>query len=42
VIVKMVEFKDASEAERACRLCNSGLMALRSRRPVRAARPRRQ
>ncbi len=26
-IVKMVEFKDASEAERACRLCNSGLMA---------------
>ena len=31
VIEKMVEFKDASEAERACRLCNSGLMALRSR-----------
>jgi len=26
----MVEFKDASEAERACRLCNSGLMAVRS------------
>ena len=26
-IVKMVEHKDASEAERACRLCNSGLMA---------------
>jgi bifunctional UDP-N-acetylglucosamine pyrophosphorylase/glucosamine-1-phosphate N-acetyltransferase len=30
VIEKMVEFKDASETERACRLCNSGLMALRS------------
>lgn len=29
-IAKMVEFKDASEAERACRLCNSGLMAARS------------
>ena len=29
-IVKMVEHKDASEAERGCRLCNSGLMALRS------------
>ncbi len=29
-IVKMVEHKDASEAERACRLCNSGLMAARS------------
>ena len=29
-IVKMVEHKDATEAERACRLCNSGLMALRS------------
>jgi bifunctional UDP-N-acetylglucosamine pyrophosphorylase/glucosamine-1-phosphate N-acetyltransferase len=28
-IAKMVEFKDASEAERACTLCNSGLMALR-------------
>ncbi len=27
-IVKMVEHKDASEAERACRLCNSGLMAV--------------
>jgi bifunctional UDP-N-acetylglucosamine pyrophosphorylase/glucosamine-1-phosphate N-acetyltransferase len=26
----MVEFKDASEKERACRLCNSGLMAVRS------------
>src|SRR5690606_18524739 len=24
-IAKMVEFKDADEAERACRLCNSGL-----------------
>lgn len=31
VIVKMVEFKDASEAERAVTLCNSGLMAVRSR-----------
>ena len=29
-IVKMVEHKDASQAERGCRLCNSGLMALRS------------
>lgn len=29
-IVKMVEYKDASEAERACSLCNSGLMAVRS------------
>lgn len=29
-IVKMVEHKDATEAERACRTCNSGLMALRS------------
>ncbi len=27
-ILKMVEHKDASEAERACRLCNSGLMAV--------------
>jgi len=26
-IVKMVEHKDATEEERACRLCNSGLMA---------------
>jgi bifunctional UDP-N-acetylglucosamine pyrophosphorylase/glucosamine-1-phosphate N-acetyltransferase len=26
----MVEFKDASQEERACRLCNSGLMAVRS------------
>ncbi len=26
-ISKMVEFKDASDAERACRMCNSGLMA---------------
>lgn len=30
-IVKMVEQKDASEAERACRLCNSGLMAVKAR-----------
>ncbi|MGE3692834.1 MAG: bifunctional UDP-N-acetylglucosamine diphosphorylase/glucosamine-1-phosphate N-acetyltransferase GlmU [Novosphingobium sp.] len=29
-VVKMVEHKDASMAERACRLCNSGLMAVRS------------
>jgi len=29
-IVKMVEFKDANPAERASRLCNSGLMAARS------------
>ncbi len=29
-IVKMVEHKDASMAERACRLCNSGLMVVRS------------
>lgn len=28
-IAKMVEHKDASEAERACGLCNSGLMAVR-------------
>ena len=29
-ISKMVEFKDATESERACRLCNSGLMAARA------------
>ena len=29
-IVKMVEYKDASEAERGCRICNSGLMAAKS------------
>lgn len=29
-IGKMVEFKDANEAERAANLCNSGLMAVRS------------
>ena len=29
-IAKMVEFKDASDEERACRLCNSGLMAVRA------------
>ncbi|MXP09909.1 bifunctional UDP-N-acetylglucosamine diphosphorylase/glucosamine-1-phosphate N-acetyltransferase GlmU [Pseudoblastomonas halimionae] len=28
-IAKMVEFKDASDEDRACRLCNSGLMAAR-------------
>ncbi len=31
IIAKMVEFKDASTAERAVTLCNSGLMAVRSR-----------
>lgn len=31
IIRKMVEFKDASAAERALTLCNSGLMAVRSR-----------
>ena len=30
LILKMVEHKDASEAERGCGLCNSGLMAVRS------------
>ncbi len=30
IILKMVEYKDASEAERAVGLCNSGLMAVRS------------
>lgn len=30
LITKMVEHKDASEEERACTLCNSGLMAVRS------------
>jgi bifunctional UDP-N-acetylglucosamine pyrophosphorylase/glucosamine-1-phosphate N-acetyltransferase len=29
-ILKMVEHKDATEVERACTLCNSGLMAVRS------------
>lgn len=29
VVARMVEHKDATEAERACRLCNSGLMAVR-------------
>jgi bifunctional UDP-N-acetylglucosamine pyrophosphorylase/glucosamine-1-phosphate N-acetyltransferase len=29
-IARMVEHKDASDAERACRLCNSGLMAVRA------------
>ncbi|MFC4294887.1 bifunctional UDP-N-acetylglucosamine diphosphorylase/glucosamine-1-phosphate N-acetyltransferase GlmU [Novosphingobium tardum] len=29
-IAKMVEFKDATDQERACTLCNSGLMAVRS------------
>lgn len=31
VIAKMVEFKDASADERACKLCNSGLMAVKQR-----------
>ena len=30
-IEKMVEFKDATDRERAVRLCNSGMMAVRSR-----------
>jgi bifunctional UDP-N-acetylglucosamine pyrophosphorylase / glucosamine-1-phosphate N-acetyltransferase len=30
-IAKMVEYKDASEEERAVRLCNSGMMAVRSK-----------
>ena len=30
IIAKMVEFKDATEAERAVTLCNSGLMAVRA------------
>src|SRR5579872_4512492 len=30
-IAKMVEFKDATDEERAVRLCNSGMMAVRSR-----------
>ncbi len=30
-IAKMVEFRDATEEERAVRLCNSGMMAVRSR-----------
>ena len=29
-IEKMVEYKDADEAERGCRLCNSGVMAARA------------
>lgn len=29
-IAMMVEYKDANEEQRACRLCNSGLMAVRS------------
>jgi len=29
-IAKMVEYKDATEAERAVRLCNSGMMAVRA------------
>ena len=30
-IAKMVEYRDATEEERAVRLCNSGMMAIRSR-----------
>ena len=29
-IIKMVEYKDAAEDERACKLCNSGLMAAKA------------
>ena len=29
-IIKMVEYKDASEEERSCTMCNSGLLAARS------------
>ena len=29
-IAKMVEYKDASDEERAVRLCNSGMMAVRA------------
>ncbi len=29
-IIKMVEYKDASDEERACTMCNSGLLAARS------------
>ncbi|MBI1404167.1 MAG: bifunctional UDP-N-acetylglucosamine diphosphorylase/glucosamine-1-phosphate N-acetyltransferase GlmU [Porphyrobacter sp.] len=29
-IIKMVEYKDADESERACHLCNSGLIAARA------------
>ncbi len=29
-IIKMVEWKDATEDERACRMCNSGLLAARA------------
>ena len=30
-IVKMVEYKDATDEEKACTLCNSGLMAVRAK-----------
>lgn len=30
IVAKMVEFKDASPEERACDLCNSGMMAVRA------------
>ena len=33
-IAKMVEYKDATEEERAVRLCNSGMMAVRVARPL--------
>ena len=33
-IAKMVEYKDATDEERAVRLCNSGMMAVRAARPV--------
>jgi bifunctional UDP-N-acetylglucosamine pyrophosphorylase/glucosamine-1-phosphate N-acetyltransferase len=30
-VLKMVEHKDATDAERACRMCNSGLMAVKAK-----------
>ena len=39
-IAKMVEYKDATEEERAVELCNSGLMAVRVGGSVSAARRR--
>jgi bifunctional UDP-N-acetylglucosamine pyrophosphorylase/glucosamine-1-phosphate N-acetyltransferase len=30
-VIKMVEHKDATDAERACRMCNSGLMAVKAK-----------
>ena len=36
-IVRMVEYKDANPAERAVRLCNSGMMAARKAELMRLA-----